>query len=223
MKLVTSCAILMVALAPVAMAGASEAVIEGNYIETRSCDVWVAACFANGEVNTAGKEATMTWDVTKGSWNGVALDGLKVVAVLKAQATLGDPSKSPLPTKSIVLVDERANEAQKAALIDFAREASDGLVDEIVDVRTMDIAVSMSECAPEGCATVTAGDVLEIAARCLHDHDKHCGNEVAFYPPLTDADATAHFAKRDRFSGEGLGVTWDNDVRSSAYIGTFSR
>lgn len=223
MKLVTSCAILALAIAPAAMAGVPGATIEGNYIETRSCDVWVAACFANGEVNTSGKEGTMVWDVTKGSWNGVALDGLKVIAVLKAQATLGDPSKSPLPTKSIVLVDERANEAQRAALIDFARDASEGLVDNVIDVRTMDIAVTMSECAPEGCATVKAGEELEIAARCLHDHDKHCGNEVAFYPPLTQADATAHFAKMDRFSGEGLGVTWDNSVRSSAYIGTFSR
>ncbi len=222
MKSLFTFLVLGLAVAPMAFAGVP-ATIQGNYIETRSCDVWVAACFANGEMNVAGKEATLTWDVTEGSWNGVALDGLKVVAVLKANATLGDQAKNPLPTKSIVFVDARATEEQEAALIDFAQDASNGLVDEIIRVERAPIAVSMNECAPEGCANVKAGEVLDISTRCLHDHDKHCGNEVAFYPPLTDVNATAHFAQRDRFSGEGLGLTWDNSVRSSAYIGTFSR
>jgi hypothetical protein len=31
--------------------------IKGQYLETRSADVYVGQCFANGEMNTAGQEA----------------------------------------------------------------------------------------------------------------------------------------------------------------------
>src|SRR6266849_1043532 len=31
--------------------------IKGDYLETRSADVYVGQCFANGEMNTAGQEA----------------------------------------------------------------------------------------------------------------------------------------------------------------------
>ena len=109
-------------------------------------------------------------------------------------------------------------------MIDFAKSASDGLVDEIVRTESARIVVNMGECRPEGCASVRAGDLVEVSARCLREHDKHCGNEAAFYPPLTKIEgAMVHFAQRDRFEGEGLGLTWDNDVRSSAYLGTFVR
>src|SRR5215467_10246491 len=65
--------------------------IKGQYLETRSADVYVGQCFANGEVNTTGQEAIVAWHISEGKWDGVALDGLTVVGAIKAQATLGDP------------------------------------------------------------------------------------------------------------------------------------
>ena len=50
--------------------------ISGDYIESRSTDVYVAQCFANGEVGLTGNFALMAWHVDHGSWNSVALDGL---------------------------------------------------------------------------------------------------------------------------------------------------
>ena len=58
--------------------------IAGDYLETRSADVWTGPCFANAEMNLGGKQAVMAWKVDKGSIENVQLDGLSVVAVLTA-------------------------------------------------------------------------------------------------------------------------------------------
>lgn len=222
--LLTTCA-LATLVGMSAFAGTVTPAIEGNYVESRSCNVFVAACFANGEMGNAGKEATMAWDVTRGSWEGVSLDGLKVIAVTRAKATLGDTTKNPYPTTSVLVVDEKATPEQHAALISLARELGGELVKEILHVESAPIAFEKSnECHAGGCSSLRAGDIVRLDTRCLHEGDKHCGNEDAFYPPLTkvENEVLLH-AERDSFSGEGLGVKWDTDVRSSAYLATFSR
>ena len=64
--------------------------VRGEYLEARTADVYTGPCFANGEVNQTGKLAVMGWHVDKGSWEGVNLDGLSVMGVLRASNTLGD-------------------------------------------------------------------------------------------------------------------------------------
>src|SRR5215470_12966100 len=71
--------------------------ISGDYIETRSADVWTGPCVANGEVNLTGDQAILAWRVNKGTWNGISLEGLTVVGVVKANATLGDEYNNPYP------------------------------------------------------------------------------------------------------------------------------
>jgi len=52
--------------------------IYGNYVEARTADVYTGPCFANSEVGLTGQLAVFGWKVTKGSWDGVALDDLGV-------------------------------------------------------------------------------------------------------------------------------------------------
>jgi hypothetical protein len=87
--------------------------ISGNYMETRNAEVYVGYCVANGEVNTVGDQAILAWQVGKGTWNGVSLDGLGVVGVVKAGATLGDVYSNPYPATSVMIVDERASVQQR--------------------------------------------------------------------------------------------------------------
>src|SRR3977135_2333701 len=95
--------------------------IHGDYIETRSADVYTGQCFANGEVNLVGTEAIVAWHVQSGSWDGGPLDGLTVAAAIRARATLGDPYGNPYPAKSVLLIDDQATAQQSAALVSFAR------------------------------------------------------------------------------------------------------
>src|SRR6184192_710858 len=92
--------------------------IRGDYLETRSADVYTGQCFANGEVNLVGNEAILAWHVQSGTWNGVPLGGLSVAAAVRAKGTLGDPYENPYPAQAVLMVDDQANDRQRVALED---------------------------------------------------------------------------------------------------------
>ena len=106
--------------------------IQGDYVEVRSADIYAGACYANSEVGLVGKEAMLAWKVKSGSWQGVDVSGLGVVAVVKASATLGDPYHSPLPARAVLILDERASAAQRQALTEFVQSMAGPLVANIV-------------------------------------------------------------------------------------------
>src|SRR5438045_6562276 len=84
---------------------------KGQYVEARTCDVWTGPCFANADFNLGGKNAVLAWKVATGSVGDVNLDGLSVVAVVSAKNTLGLEQTGP--AKSVLIIDARANSAQK--------------------------------------------------------------------------------------------------------------
>jgi hypothetical protein len=199
--------------------------ISGDYIETRSADVYTGQCFANGEVNLVGNEAILGWRVDKGAWDGVALDGMSVVAVVRAKATLGDTYADPYPAKSVLVVDEQATPQQRTALINFAHHMTGKLtenVERVIDA-PIDLAVARTH-ERHGTALLRAGNFVTVQTRSLNEHDHICGNEETFYPPLT---ATTHampvVAMRDEYSGPALNTQWASSGKRSAFVGTFAR
>src|SRR6266581_6865630 len=128
--------------------------ISGGYIEVRSCDVYTGPCFANGEMGLAGKEAVMVWSVRTGSWKGVALDGLNVIAVVKTDDTMGDLQYQPRSGPAVLITDANADAKQKDALTDFARSMAGKLIEKVVDVKTAKIDAAIGVCAKAGCASV---------------------------------------------------------------------
>src|SRR5580698_9002744 len=96
--------------------------IRGDYVETRSADVYTGQCFANGEVSLVGDEAILAWHLQSGSWDGVPLNGLTVAAAVHAHATLGDPYENPYPAQAVLLVDDQATPQQISALVAFAHQ-----------------------------------------------------------------------------------------------------
>jgi hypothetical protein len=197
--------------------------INGEYIETRSADVYVGQCFANGEMNTAGDQAIVAWHITDGSWDGVSLAGLNIVGAVKANATLGDPYGKPYPAKSVLFVDQDATPQQRAALINFAQNMGGELlrhVVRVVDTR-IDMEVGQQHSAR---ARVQAGEFVTVETRGITDKDHLCGNEGTFYPPLT---ATTHampaVALTDEYRGRDLNSSWTLHDKRSAFVGTFAR
>ena len=197
--------------------------IRGDYLETRSADVYTGQCFANGEVNLVGNEAILAWHVRNGSWDGVPLDGLTVAAAIRAQGTLGDPYENPYPVKAVLLLDDQASDSQRAALINFARHMGGGLLKDVAQVVPvpMELAVSAEH---HGVALLRAGQFATVQTRSIGNQDHLCGNEVTFYPPLTQvAHSMPAVALTDSYRGPGLGVSWDLHGKRSAFVGMFAR
>ena len=197
--------------------------IRGDYIETRSADVYTGQCFANGEVNLVGKEAILAWHVQSGSWDGIALDGLTVAAAVRAQATLGDPYANPYPAQSVLLVDDQATPQQNAALVSFAKHMGGELLENVEQTITAPMEMMVNH-ERHGVALLRAGQFATVQTRSLGDKDHVCGNEVTFYPPLTQVShSMPAVAVTDAYRGPGLGESWDTHGRRSAFVGTFAR
>jgi hypothetical protein len=207
---------LLFAAAPLSAAG-----LTGHYIEARTIDVWTGPCFANADVNLGGKNAIMAWKIEKGAFNNINLDGLSVVAVLAASDTLG--TQQTAQGKAVLIVDERANREQKDALVALAKQEGGELLRNVVAVRKTRVEMSVCDCDGGGCGKLRAGDAC-IETRCLdHKHDKVCGNESAFFPPLArDVKAQPALAAENVYTGKGLDGTWKDSGRRSAYLGTFA-
>jgi len=206
-----------------AFAGNTAPTISGDYLEVRSCDVYTGSCFANSEMNLAGKEGMLVWSVREGDWKGTKLDGLAVMAVVKTDETLGDVNYQPRSGTAVLIVDAKAEPKQKEALVDFARSMAGQLVAKVVEVKTMPIEASIATCSKQGCASVKAGELAEISTSCLGNKHDICGNESAFYPPLVKVDgAYPVLTDLATFTGKGLDCTWQIAGKRSAFIATFS-
>ena len=165
----------------------------------------------------------MFWSVRKGAWNGTKLDGLGVLAVLKADGTLGDLKYQPRSARAVLIVDAKADARQQQALADFARSMAGKLITKVVDVKIAPIEAKLAACAKLGCASIKAGDLVEISTSCLGGQHDVCGNEETFYPPLAKVNgAYPVFTDVATFTGSGLDCTWQIAGTRSAFLASFS-
>jgi hypothetical protein len=202
---------------------ASAANIEGEYLEARSCDVYTGPCFANAEMDIAGRDALMAWKVDSGSFNGVSLNGLGAALILNSERTLGDDGifgMKPGKIRSVLLVDEKATKEQREALVGFVKKVAKDYTQEIVRVQSAPMTLKNDHL--EGAGTFQAGKLASIKTRELRDGDCVCTNEIVYYKPLTDVD-NFHpvYSKEMSFQGQGLNNQWSYFGMRSAFQATF--
>jgi hypothetical protein len=204
-------------------AGAAE--ISGEYLEARSCDVYTGPCFGNSQAGLAGREALMAWKVDDGKWNGVSLGGLGVAVVLNAESTLGEDGVFPMTAgeiKSVILVDEKANKQQQAALVDFARHSAKSVIGKLQTVKSVPLSLSNDHLAGKG--VFKAGNLAAIETRALQPSDRCCSNESCFYQPLAKVEnSSPAYAQTLKYTGDGLDSQWELHNMRSAMLATFER
>ena len=212
--------LIVLSLIVAATAGAAD--IRGTYVEARNAEVYTSHCFANSEIGLVGDLAVMTWRIDEGSWNNVSLDGLGVVAVVKASSTLGDPFHSPYPAKAVLIFDEQASDEQRVALESFAKAMGGELLETVTNRTAAPISMSFEGGMHAKQATVEVGDLVKVRTRAIFESDSLCHLDDLYFTPLVKLDhAMAAFGLQARFSGEGLGVRFNEYNRSNAFIGTF--
>jgi len=212
--------LIVLSLIVAATAGAAD--IRGTYVEARNAEVYTSHCFANSEIGLVGDLAVMTWRIDEGSWNNVVLDGLGVVAVVKASSTLGDPFHSPYPAKAVLIFDEQASDEQRVALESFAKAMGGELLETVTNRTAAPISMSFEGGMHAKQATVEVGDLVKVRTRAIFESDSLCHLDDLYFTPLVKLDhAMAAFGLQARFSGEGLGVRFNEYNRSNAFIGTF--
>jgi len=210
-------AVLVLAAGPAA--GGPVGSITGDYVEARTAEVFVGGCQLGNEGEAAGRQAVMAWRVSRGSFDGVALDGLSVVAAVAADTNLGYyelGGRRPSAVKAAVMVDARASAAQREALVGLARRLSKGLVSDVVEVK----AVPITFVGDRDSVRVAAGEAVVAVTKRL-DHDPNCGAEQWFSPLASVADASIGVTSLTGYDGGSLGARWRQRDRKSAFYGTF--
>ena len=216
--------ILCLSLAGVAAAATLDGpAIRGTYIESRNAEIYASHCFANSEVGITGDLAVMAWDIEQGSFKGVPLAGTRVVAVVNATSTIGDPFGDPLPAKAMLIFDETTSVLQRGALAGFVKQQAGDLVANVVHTDTAPIDIDFHGNLHDRVATLRAGEIVSLETREIRGTDSLCHLDDIYYEPLVSLDhAMPAFAIEQSFRGDGLGHKMREYRRSSAYLGTFT-
>jgi hypothetical protein len=205
-----------IAVAPVV--AASTGAVSGTYAEARTAEVFAGGCVMNSEAGTAGKQAVLAWKVDRGTYNGVSLDNLSIVAAVAADRNLGiqEIGGEKPSTRAAVYVDQRANPAQQMALVAMAHELSRGVVSNVVQLTPTQIQFSENANAVRVVAGTVALDVNKHM-----DHDPSCGAMQWFQPLSKVTTSTLGYTDRHAFTGSSLGTKWSDPNKKSSFFGTF--
>jgi len=209
----------LVGLAASPLVAGGRGSLTGEYVEARTAEVFTGGCIMGSEAETVGKQAVLAWKVDRGSFNGVSLDGLSIVAAVAGDRNLGiqEIGGGKAATRSALFVDSRANAAQQMALVAMANELSKGLVGTIVQVTPAPIAF-----ADQGKGIHVATGQVALDVNKTMSHDPTCGAMQWFHPLASVDQATIGVAEQHAFTGNALGTKWSDPNRRSAFFGTFA-
>ncbi len=211
-------AMCLIALAAAPMGAGGRNTATGLYAEARTAEVFAGGCVINSEAGTAGRQAVLAWKVDRGSYEGVTLDNLSIVAAVTANRNLGiqEIGGAKPDTKSVVYVDQHATPTQQVALLAMARDLSNGIVGAVAQLNPAPI--EFTETAHQ--IHVVAGQAALDVNKHM-DHDESCGAMQWFHPLSSVSSPTMGSAERHLFNGAGLGTKWSDPDKKSAFFGTF--
>lgn len=213
--------LLLVGLASLLLANvASAQSIQGDYLEARNANVWAGPCLVNAEIGVVGDKAILAWKVNEGSHDGVRLDGLSVVAVVCGNRTFGVGDK--VTTQTIFVVDERADESQREALVKMATGLAGETVQKVVAVKQAKIKLEVSN-DDSGYAVLDAG-IAKVRTRTMYQSDNTCGVEPRLaYPTLSKvSEPRAAFALTNEYTAKEFDTKYTLRNTRSGVIGKFA-
>lgn len=204
----------LVALCP--LVAVADDTLTGTYLEARSASVFAGACHYNGEFSNAGRKITMAFDIESGSFAGVSLAGVHVVAVVTASDNLDIEG---LPRSSVIYVDEAATPAQQKAVVAAIRHHAAYALGEVLAVKTAPIRFDR---------TKTGFDVRvekHVVLKVEELPDRACCNmpsNVWYKPFVKISDRLVGCTVTHRMTDATLGLKVLREDENSAFYGTFT-
>ena len=190
--------------------------VQGEYLEARSVSVYVGACHYGAEYVEGGREATLVWNIRQGTWKGVSLDGLTVVAVVTAKNNLAIDTDT---RRSVLYIDAKATSEQRTALTDLMTAKRAEVLGEIVSTETAPIAFTKQDVKYD----LRVGEVLTLSVsrypcqNCTQPHQ-------IWYKPLEQLDTpivgkSTAYCYQDKI----LSVTWNcGEDTNNVFVGDFA-
>ena len=209
-------AAMFVAVSALVFSSRAESIsLRGDYVEVRTASVFAGACHYNGEVVTTGRDALMAWNVTSGNWQGVDLTGVRALAIVSADANLGETSAA---RQSEIIIDSSASRTQALAITNALKEKYATSLGNIVEVRTAPITFERSG---RTYAVATSEAAINVEAM---PNDLCCKMpNLVWYTPLVGLEnRKVGYTSKALYSGKVVGEPWSRSGENSAFYGTFS-
>ena len=189
--------------------------LRGDYVEVRTASVFAGACHFNGEVVTTGRDALMAWNVTSGKWQGVDLTGVRVMAIVSAEANLAENNAA---RRSEIIIDSEASRTQALAMVNALKEKYAGSLGNVVAVRSAPISFERSG---RTYAVVTNEAAINVEAM---PNDLCCKMpNLVWYTPLVGLEnRKVGYTSKALYSGKTVGEPWSRSGENSAFYGSFS-
>jgi hypothetical protein len=190
--------------------------ITGDYVESRSANVYVGACHHEGEIQTAGRNAVLAWSVADGEYRGVSLKGAVAVAIVAADKHL---ETADARRRSVLYVNEAASPAQREALTAMLQERAADALGTVLAVKTAPISFD------------AAGDLYRVAVPGVAQMKirKQTGElcckqpyELWGKPFVPVKSAKAGYCLGVSYKDSGLLQSWSATDQNNAYFGQFS-
>ena len=196
--------------------------LKGEYVEARTCNVYIGACHANGEKVTTGREAIMAWNIKSGEVDGYRMDGLKVVAIVVGADNLGDcttPAAKCGARKTVLYVDSKANEGQRNALAWALNDKYGKTLGTIVKVASAP--VQFAKKGDE--VTVKVAEVAEVKATGLKKSCCVMPHEIWYKPLIEVKNSIVGTSALNEFKGSAeLKTQWRRTDENSSYVADFA-
>ena len=189
--------------------------LRGDYVEVRTASVFAGACHFNGEVVTTGRDALMAWNVTSGKWQGVDLTGVRVMAIVSADANLAEDNTA---RRTEIVVDSHASRTQVLAMVNALKEKYAASLGNVVAVRSAPISFERSG---RTYAVVTNDAAINVEAM---PNDLCCKMpNLVWYTPLVGLEnRKVGYTSKALYSGKTVGEPWSRSGENSAFYGSFS-
>jgi hypothetical protein len=189
--------------------------LRGDYVEVRTASVFAGACHYNGEVVTTGRDAMMAWNVTSGKWQGVDLTGVRVLAIVSADANLGESNAA---RQSEIIVDASASRTQALAMVNALKEKYAASLGNVVEVRSAPISFERNG---RTYAVVTNEAAINVEGM---PNDLCCKMpNLVWYSPLVGLEnRKVGYTSKALYSGKVVGEPWSRSGENSAFYGTFA-
>lgn len=209
-------------IAPAALAAllssgaAAEVPVAGDYVESRSANIYVGACHHEGEVVSGGRDAVLAWNFRSGERGGVSLAGVRAVAIVNSDRFLGAPGAT---YRSVLYIDAAAPEGAARAVEALLRQHASTALGSVLKVERRPISFAS-----------TAGRIkVEVKGAASLDVKKEAGKlcckqpyEVWGQPLAPVKDRRIGYAVDTAFSEPALLQTWSATDMNNSFFGEFS-
>ena len=190
--------------------------VTGDYVEARTASVFAGACHYNGELVTEGRDAILAWNISRGSWKGVDLSGVRAIAALTSEQNLGDPHAS---RKCELVVDISATNAQAAAVADWLRSFDSAQLGQIVSTHRSTISFRHDD----GLYTINADGYAAMTVQPMPNNECCTQPQLVWYNPLMPLEhRKVGYTQTASYSAGTVGDPWDRADENSAFYGSFS-